>query len=65
MAHTARATVIAIFILMLLLPPLYRNVHQATIGGDETWIPALELFKKSGDENIIEHLKSFENDLEE
>lgn len=56
---------IAAFILMLLLPPLYRNVYQASVGGGEAWVPVTELFKKPAAQSITGHLKAFENDLED
>jgi len=71
----AACALIAVFALILLLPPLYRNVYQLalsgedasepTLGGDGAWVPAVELFKKLPDETITQHLKSFESDLED
>jgi lysophospholipase L1-like esterase len=61
----ACCAVIAAFILILLLPPLYRNVYEASLGGENAWIPVEELFQKPAGEKITEHLKDFEKELED
>jgi lysophospholipase L1-like esterase len=61
----AACALIAAFVLILLLPPLYRNVYQLALGGDDAWVPVVEIFRKPKDQKITEHLKSFENDLED
>ena len=47
LSRRAACAVIATFILILLLPPLYRNVYEATVGGDEAWVPAIEVFQET------------------
>lgn len=61
----AACAVIAAFVLILLLPPLYRNVYEASVGGEETWVPVVEVFDKSSDKTITGHLKAFEKELED
>lgn len=61
----ACCAVIAAFVLILLLPPLYRNVYQAALGGGDSWVPVAELFEKPAGEKLTEHLKSFEKELED
>lgn len=69
---------IAVFVLILLLPPLHRNVYQAALGGDDAWVPLAELFHRAAPApaddaggapgkrpTITEHLNSFETQLEE
>ena len=63
--NRACCAIIGVFILILLLPPLYRNVYQATVGGDGAWVPVTEIFKKPEGQKITTHLKVFEKDLED
>ena len=64
-SRRAACALIAAFVLILLLPPLYRNVYEAGAGGDDAWIPVVEIFKKPADQSLLAHLKAFENDLED
>ncbi|MGI9243553.1 MAG: alginate O-acetyltransferase AlgX-related protein, partial [Verrucomicrobiales bacterium] len=61
----ACCAVIVAFVLIILLPPLYRNVYQASVGGEDTWVPVEEIFRKPAGEKITEHLKDFEGELED
>ncbi len=65
-----------LFLLIITLPPLYRNIFEATKsyslppGTGSTsipggWVPATELFKVPKGTGILNHLKDFENKLEE
>ena len=60
----AACMVIALFVLILLLPPLYRNVYEATSGEADAWVPVVEVFKVDPGQKLTEHLKEFEGDLE-
>jgi len=58
--------VVAAFILVCLLPPLYRNVYEAVkrpTGSDPRWVPVVELFRK-GDQPVTAHLKAYEDRLD-
>lgn len=61
----ACCAIIAAFVLILLLPPLYRNVYEASVGGSDAWVPVTELFHKPAGEKITEHFKAFEKELED
>jgi hypothetical protein len=55
-----------LFLLIISLPPLYRNILELTKGGDlpERWVPATELFKIGNDTGLLAHLEEFEDKLE-
>ncbi len=64
-----------LFLLIITLPPLYRNILEFTkntnlpAGPDpvalpERWVPATELFKIGNGEGLLTHLKEFEDKLE-
>ena len=58
-------TLIFIFLLVITLPPLYRNLFElAKPKGAERWVPAVELFKAQSDEGLVAHLKAFEGELD-
>jgi len=65
-----RAAVISIFIFLCIisLPPLYRNIfalNKSLISDtNSAWVPAIEIFKKSSENTIGEHLQEYENNLE-
>ena len=61
----ACCAVIAVFVLIILLPPLYRNVYEASVGGEDAWVPVTQAFRKPPGEKITDHLNSFENELED
>ena len=65
-----------LFLLIITLPPLYRNIFEITKNASPPsatspailpgrWVPATELFKVKTDKGILNHLKDFENKLEE
>ena len=65
-----RAAAISIFIFLCIisLPPLYRNIfalNKSLISDtNSAWVPAIEIFKKSSENTIGEHLQEYENNLE-
>ena len=56
---------IGAFVLLLLLPPLYRNVYNAALGGDEAWVPVVEIFKKPAGVKVTAHLAAVEKQIED
>ena len=65
-----------LFLLIITLPPLYRNIFEISksagpsAGTSSTmipggWVPVTELFKVETGTGILDHLKDFENKLEE
>ncbi len=54
------------FLLIITLPPLYRNLYEAAKpAGAERWIPAAEFFKPQNNRGLLAHLKAFEGTLED
>ena len=62
---------IAIFLFIIIIPPLYRNIFEISaklqtdeLNHDSSWAPVIELFNKKNNQSLNEHLKSFEKNLE-
>ena len=67
----ARRLFIAIFLFIIIIPPLYRNIFEISaklqtdeLNHDSPWTPVFELFNKKKNQSLNEHLKSFEKNLE-
>ena len=65
-----------LFLLIITLPPIYRNIFEITRGAGAPsgnspaanptgWVPATELFNIQTDKGIVHHLKDFEDKLED
>ena len=62
---------IGIFLFIIIIPPLYRNIFEISaklqtdeLNHDSSWTPVIELFNKKKNQSLNEHLKSFEKNLE-
>ena len=62
---------IGIFLFIIIIPPLYRNIFEISaklqtdeLNHDSSWTPVIELFNKKKNQSFNEHLKSFEKNLE-
>ena len=62
---------IGIFLFIIIIPPLYRNIFEISaklqtdeLNHDSPWTPVFELFNKKKNQSLNEHLKSFEKNLE-
>ena len=62
---------ISIFLILIIIPPLYRNVFEVSaklktdeLNYDPSWTPVIELFNKKKNQSLNEHFKSFEKNLE-
>ena len=62
---------IGIFLFIIIIPPLYRNIFEISaklqtdeLKHDSSWTPVFELFNKKKNQSLNEHLKSFEKNLE-
>ena len=62
---------IGIFLFIIIIPPLYRNIFEISaklqtdeLNHDPSWTPVIELFNKKKNQSLNEHLKSFEKNLE-
>ena len=62
---------IGIFLFIIIIPPLYRNIFEISaklqtdeLNHDSSWTPVIELFNKKNNQSFNEHLKSFEKNLE-
>ena len=62
---------IGIFLCIIIIPPLYRNIFEISaklqtdeLNHDSSWTPVIELFNKKKNQSLNEHLKSFEKNLE-
>ena len=62
---------IGIFLFIIIIPPLYRNIFEISaklqtdeLNHDSSWTPVIELFNKKKNQSFKEHLKSFEKNLE-
>ena len=62
---------IGIFLFIIIIPPLYRNIFEISaklqtdeLNHDSSWTPVFELFNKKKNQSLNEHLKSFEKNLE-
>src|SRR5690606_12019438 len=66
LGRRAMWAIVAVFLLVCLNLPLYRNVYEAVktpSEKDPRWVPVLELFRK-GEQPVNEHLKSYEKRLD-
>ena len=62
---------IGIFLFIIIIPPLYRNIFEISaklqtdeLNHDLSWTPVIELFNKKKNQPLNEHFKSFEKNLE-
>ena len=62
---------IGMFLFIIIIPPLYRNVFEVSaklktdeLNHDSSWTPVIELFNRKKKQSLNEHFKSFENNLE-
>ena len=62
---------IGIFLFIIIIPPLYRNIFEISaklqtdeLNHDSSWTPVIELFNKKKNQPLNEHFKSFEKNLE-
>ena len=62
---------IGIFLFIIIIPPLYRNIFEISaklqtdeLKHDSSWTPVFELFNKKKNQPLNEHFKSFEKNLE-
>ena len=62
---------IGIFLFIIIIPPLYRNIFEISaklqtdeLNHDSYWTPVIELFNKKKNQSLNEHLKNFEKNLE-
>ena len=62
---------IGIFLFIIIIPPLYRNIFEISaklqtdeLNHDSPWTPVFELFNKKKNQPLNEHFKSFEKNLE-
>ena len=62
---------IGMFLFIVIIPPLYRNVFEVSaklktdeLNHDSSWTPVIELFNKKKNQSLNEHFKSFEKNLE-
>ncbi|MFL2478933.1 MAG: hypothetical protein ACJ0K4_05215 [Verrucomicrobiales bacterium] len=67
-SRRAAAISIFIFLCIIILPPLYQNIFtlNKSLNSDDNsvWVPVIEIFKKSSENTIGEHLQEYENNLE-
>ena len=66
LGKTSAWILVFLFLLIITLPPLYRNILEFTKGDDlrERWVPATELFNIGNDTGLLAHLEEFEDKLE-
>ena len=62
---------IGMFLFIIIIPPLYRNIFEVSaklktneLNHDSSWTPVIELFNKKKNQSLNEHFKSFEKNLE-
>ena len=63
---------ISIFLILIIIPPLYRNVFEVSAklkagdkGHNSSHAPIIEIFKKEKEQSLGDHFKNFEETIED
>ena len=63
---------ISIFLILIIIPPLYRNVFEVSAelkagekGHNLSHAPIIEIFKKEKEQSLVDHFKNFEEKIED